>query len=366
MNQITESSATILVSTGPISKHLKIFYNPIMKFNRDISILLLNTLNRKMQIADPLAGSGIRSIRFLKELNKSIIRTLSINDSSKNAVRAIKKNLKLNKIKNKSITITGKDANEFLLSSKGFDYIDIDPFGSPNPFLDSAVKRLARNGILAVTATDTAPLAGTYPKACRRKYWAMPLRNHLMHEVGLRILIRKVQLIAAQYNKALTPLLSYSKDHYYRIFFQAEKSKEECDNIIKKHKYLLYCTNCTAQSITKPCPCEQTQIAGPLWRGQLHEKNVVKGMMKRTKDKETKKFLETIDQEMDILGFYDLHILAKKTKKQPPKTAEIIENLRKSGLKATPTHFSAHAIKTDGTAQQLIQSLSSHQSLRRN
>ena len=43
-----------------------------------------------------------------------------------------------------------------ILHSKGFDYIDLDPFGSPNIFLDSAVKRLGRNGILAVTATDTA------------------------------------------------------------------------------------------------------------------------------------------------------------------------------------------------------------------
>ena len=211
MRSITESSTTILASTGTISKQLEIFYNPVMKFNRDISILLLNALNKKMQIADPLAGSGIRSIRFIKELNKGIITSIAINDSSTNAVRAIKKNVKLNKIKNKNIVISNKDANEFLLSSKGFDYIDIDPFGSPNPFLDAAVKRLARDGILAVTATDTAPLAGTYPNACKRKYWAIPLRNHLMHEVGIRILIRKVQLIGIQYDKALIPIFSCSK-----------------------------------------------------------------------------------------------------------------------------------------------------------
>ena len=37
-----------------------------------------------------------------------------------------------------------------------FDYIDIDPFGSPNPFLAAAIGRITRNGIVAVTATDTA------------------------------------------------------------------------------------------------------------------------------------------------------------------------------------------------------------------
>jgi len=353
MRSITESSTTILASTGTISKQLEIFYNPVMKFNRDISILLLNALNREMQIADPLAGSGIRSIRFIKELNKGIITSIAINDSSTNAVRAIKKNVKLNKIKNKNIVISNKDANEFLLSSKGFDYIDIDPFGSPNTFLDAAVKRLARDGILAVTATDTAPLAGTYPNACKRKYWAIPLRNHLMHEVGIRILIRKVQLIGTQYNKAFIPVFSCSKDHYYRIFFQSEKSKEECNDIIKKHKQLIYCPKCTAHGTTKQCAHKQLQTAGPLWTGQLHDKKVISEMLKQAKDKEVERFLETIEQEMEMLGFYDLHILAKKTKTQPMKTTEMIEKLERNGLKATPTHFSPYGIKTNATMKQM-------------
>jgi len=214
---ITESSATIQSFEGKISKQLPVFYNPVMKTNRDVSIILLNALNKKeMQIADPLAGSGIRSIRFVKELNKNIIKSIAINDYSKESVKNIKENFKLNKINQKtsSIQFHNDDANLFLLNSKGFDYIDIDPFGTPNPFLDAAVKRIARDGILSVTATDTAPLAGTYPSTCRRKYWAIPLRNEIKHEVGLRILIRKVQLIGAQFDKALIPLCSYSKDHY--------------------------------------------------------------------------------------------------------------------------------------------------------
>ena len=94
MRSITESSTTILASTGTISKQLEIFYNPVMKFNRDMSILLLNALNRKnLQLADTLAGSGIRSIRFIKEVNKGIINSIDINDHSKESVKAIKQNL---------------------------------------------------------------------------------------------------------------------------------------------------------------------------------------------------------------------------------------------------------------------------------
>ena len=169
---IIEEETKIKADTVDIvSKQMDVFYNPVMKFNRDISVLLLNSVSDKeMNIADMLAGSGIRSIRFLLELNKNKIKNIFINDHSKDAIKNIKNNLKLNKIKNKKIIISNSDANLFLLNSMGFDYIDIDPFGTPNMFLDSAVKRISRNGIIAITATDTSALCGTYPKACLRKY----------------------------------------------------------------------------------------------------------------------------------------------------------------------------------------------------
>ena len=66
------------------------------------------------------------------------------------------------------------------LESAGFDYIEIDPFGSPTDFLESSIVRLSRRGILAVTATDTAPLCGTYPNTCKRKYsYWLPLQDAL-------------------------------------------------------------------------------------------------------------------------------------------------------------------------------------------
>jgi tRNA (guanine26-N2/guanine27-N2)-dimethyltransferase len=365
MNKITESSATIHASTGPISKQLDIFYNPVMKFNRDMSIILLNALQRKnMRIADPLAGSGIRAIRFLKEVNKGIIDSIDINDNSKESVKAIKRNLKLNNIRSK-VAVSNQDANLFLLNSTGFDYIDVDPFGSPNPFLDSAIKRIARDGILAVTATDTAPLCGTYTNACKRKYWAIPLRNELMHEVGIRILIRKVQLIGVQYDKALTPILSFSKDHYFRIFFQTEKSKTACDSIVKQHHEFAYCPKCFTHEIKINNHCSNCKnsilTAGPLWTGNLHDKKVLTKM--QTQDYETKKFLDILKQESqhDILGFHDLHKLSRITKKAPPKTQDVITQLKKQGYIATQTHFSLHAVKTNAPMKEFTQSSFSHQ-----
>ena len=75
MKIITEESTKLKISEkSKISKELEVFYNPIMKLNRDTSILLLNLIkDKEMQLALPLAGSGIRGIRFLKELKKNKI-----------------------------------------------------------------------------------------------------------------------------------------------------------------------------------------------------------------------------------------------------------------------------------------------------
>ena len=65
---IKEGKVKAKVSIGKISKKLDVFYNPIMEYNRTISVNLLQVLNRKMEIGLPLAGSGIRGLRFFKEL----------------------------------------------------------------------------------------------------------------------------------------------------------------------------------------------------------------------------------------------------------------------------------------------------------
>ena len=333
---VSEGRARIKTTVAKkISKEMPVFYNPVMKLNRDISVLLLNSVDKKgLQIADPLAGSGIRSIRFLLELNKDKIKTISINDYSKSSIKSIKENLRLNKIKtNKKIIIENEDANLFLLKSTGFDYIDVDPFGTPNPYLDSAIKRLARDGILAVTATDTAPLAGTYPEACLRKYWAAPLRNELMHEIGLRILIRKIQLIGAQYDKALTPVFSYYKEHYFRVFLRCEKGKKGVDDIIKQHGMF--------------------ENAGPLWKGKLWDSKLVDSMTKKAEDR----FLSIINGEskIDAIGFYDIHKICKRNKvKQLPRKGLLIEEIRKAGYKAAETHFNPNGVRSDITLNCLL------------
>ena len=362
MSLITEHSTTIHAELpqGDVNSKMEVFYNPVMVSNRNISILLLNSLpNKDMKIADPLAGSGIRSLRFLKELKKGKIKQLVVNDFKENFKAAFQQNLKLNKIKKSDqakLYIHSEEASLFLLNQTGFDYIDIDPFGSPNPFLAAAVARISRGGILAITATDTAALTGTYPKVTQRKYWAIPLRNYLMHEIGLRILIRKIQLQGVQFDKALIPVLAYHKDHYFRVYLTSEKGTVRGDALLKQHQYFLFCNEClsfkTSLFNAETCQCgTKFQFAGPLWTGELFDTTLITTMAKNNPFPEERKFLELLNQESkkDIVGFYDLHALARRYKKEPPRMEPFLQQLG-----AVRTHFSPTGIKTEKDIKEVL------------
>ncbi|MBR9693039.1 hypothetical protein GOV07_03870 [Candidatus Woesearchaeota archaeon] len=346
-----------------VSKEMEVFYNPVMKLNRDVSVLLLKVLGEErkkdkefegFRIGSPLAGTGIRECRFLVELDKGLLKEVHINDYSEDAVKLIKKNISLNedKLNCHEIEVSCDESDKFLLDSCGYGYIDIDPFGTPNPFLDAAVKRIQREGILAVTATDTSALSGTYEDSCLRKYWARPMRNHLMHDVGLRILIRKVQLIGSQFEKSLVPIYSYSKDHYMRVFFLCQKQgKKAAAAIIKQHQYLHYCSKClsinTSVSNNESCCKKQTIWAGPLWIGPLWDKKLAKNIAKTNTSwkhgqPKNQKFLDIIAAEAqeNLIGFYPFNLARKLSKKTPKKKEEL---LKRKGV--YPTHFESNAVK---------------------
>jgi tRNA (guanine26-N2/guanine27-N2)-dimethyltransferase len=370
MKLITENNIKIkatLPEKDPTKKQ-EVFYNPLMKSNRNISITLLNSIsNKKMNIALPLAGSGIRGLRFIKELKKGKIDCLYFNDKKNNFPENIKENLELNNINREKLKISNQDAELFLLNQHHdescgyFDYIDIDPFGTPNPFISAVVNKIKRNGIIAVTATDTAALSGTYPKVTKRKYWAKSLRNYMMHEIGLRILIRKVQLQGIQFDKALIPVLSYHKDHYFRVYFVNSKGKEKCDEIIKNHQYFLFCPKClnfkeSNYNLGK-CSCGNNfDYAGPLWAGDLFDKKLVTKMAKNNSFPEEQKFLDLLKEESkkDLLGFYDLHIIEKKYKVRSGKMDPLLKK-----LKAVRTHFSLYGIKTEKNIGEIMKEITS-------
>lgn len=329
-----------------VDKKMPIFYNPVMVLNRDFSLLVLAALNRfDLDIADPLAGTGIRSLRMLNELDEKIIRKICVNDIKFNFVDIFEKNLSLNKDLDVSkLDITNMDANK-VLNNNFFDYVEIDPFGSPNPYLDSAIRSIRKGGVLSVTATDTSALCGSYSAACFRKYWAKPLRDETMHEFGLRILIRKIQLIGAQHEKALIPLVSFAHDHYMKVFFKVIKNKTKVDEVLKKHDFYV----------------KNNKVYGPIWLGRLCDKSFLETMFFKAKDllvgERTLKLLNLLIQENqeEFFLLFDVHKLSSELNLDSvPKHEKIMGELISLGFGVSKTHFSKTSIKTDASRSVLL------------
>jgi len=160
-----------------------VFYNTDMVLNRDVSVAALQVFQEQrrrdtpMKVLDALAGSGIRGLRYWNKVKG--IGEVTVNDIDPTVVENIERNIELNDAPD--IQVTNKDANLLMTANrKNYDFVDIDPFGSPAPFTDSAVRSLYHYGFAGFTATDLATLCGSYQKTCRRRYAA-----HSLNTVGI-------------------------------------------------------------------------------------------------------------------------------------------------------------------------------------
>ena len=363
-----------------ISSDAPVFYNPHMELNRDISILALQTFqkqeDRNIKICDLFGGSGIRGVRYKNEIDG--VGHVFINDISETANEYERHNVELNNLKD--IEIFQHDASMFLRMHRGeFDVIDIDPFGTPSPFLDSVGYCSRRNSLLCVTATDTSALCGTYKEPCIRKYNAKPYKSEYCHETGIRILAGFVALTLAKYSKSIEVKLSHSTEHYMRLYIEVKKGSKKSDECLKNIGYISHCKHCLyreenkglATSTPNICPeCGEKLIqAGPLWLGEIQNEEFISKMIVESENKKlnTKedvlKLLESCRIEAKSPAtFYDVHKICKILKISSPKLDLVFGNLEKEGFEAVKTHFNPLGIKTNAPLKkikEIIKTLSS-------
>ena len=354
---ITEGITKVIVfknknsKKGPGSKNILPFYNPSMELNRDFSILicqwLINQRKKHLRILDGLAASGIRGVRFSNELEGDF--DVTINDWNPDAFILIDKNIEKLNLKN---TIALNCNLNSLLSESKFDYIDIDPFGSPVYFIDSAMGSINNYGIIACTATDTATLCGSYPKVCLRRYGAIPLHSHVMKETGLRILLGFICRSAGVYDKGIKPLVCYSTDHYFRVYVQVINGKSQANNSMKNYSIL----NSNKIFSFK----NGAKVIGPLWTSKLQNKRTIAELRtilfkKSLKTKnEVWKLLDLLEEEADAPAFfYTTDNLASILKKSPPKMEIVFEKLKNKGFNVSRTHFSPTGFKTNASQNEI-------------
>lgn len=352
--QIVEGTTTVFIpkqqtkQKGPGKKQGLPFYNPAMELNRDISIALVQLFlsekdDKQVELLDGLAATGIRGIRFAHELKGSF--QVTINDWSEEAFSVIQKNVKEHA--SDCLTATNRDLNS-LLYEKKFDYIDVDPFGSPVSFMDAAMQSIRHQGIIAVSATDTAALCGVYPKVCKRRYAAIPHHGPVMHEVGLRILLGFVAREAAKHDKGIKPILSYKTDHYFRLYVRVLR------NVSSANKTADHVAMVPARDLFPFT--DKKKMIGPLWTGDLHTKSMVSKIGRLAEKKQLgtqKKILKLFDvfeEEAEApLWYYTTNHVASVLHRSPPSIEGLFNRFTEEDIPIFRTQFDPTGFKTSAS-----------------
>ena len=334
---------------GPGKKAGVGFYNPAMEESRDLSVLvaqvLVNEIRRDVTILDGLSAVGARGIRIANEVDGAF--NVTLNDWNEKAIEIAKMSIEHNRLSN--VKTVCENLNVLLCKEK-YHYIDIDPFGSPVPYISMAVRSVLPGGILAITATDTATLCGVYKKTCIRRYSSVPLRTWSMHEIGLRILIGYVVREGGRFDRALYPILSYSRDHYMRVFFRVKRGARRADEVVSKIG--------TTKAYTFDL---REKEVGPLWLGDLHDRDFLVSLRRGAREKilgkakDIDKLLSRCLDEVDMPPlFYDIDALASYFKRSPPKISRMMRLLEEEGYKVSRTHFRDTSFKTDAPLDEVV------------
>ncbi|NXK15644.1 TRM1 dimethyltransferase, partial [Herpetotheres cachinnans] len=368
---ISEGRATILFPSAN-----EVFYNPVQGFNRDLTCAVMTEFARlqlqpkgirvvlpgeeKTDVGNPqppedsdttpspdgpeaprmakpgeacegglrvleaLAASGLRSIRFAKEVPG--LRAVVANDFSARAVELMNRNVAFNGVE-ALVAPHMADARMLMYQCKAdrepFDVIDLDPYGSPSPFLDAAVQAVSEGGeqqwlgrglldpgvrlvapltpppwpgLLCVTCTDMGVMAGNSAETCYSKYGAVSLKGKFCHEMALRIILHSLDSRANCYQRFIVPLLSVSADFYIRVFVRVFTGQAKVKASASKQALVYHCVGCgthhlqrlgkvtshgtgfkygaaTGPPMGPTCEfCQQRhQMGGPMWAEPLHD-----------------------------------------------------------------------------------------------
>ncbi|OBA20658.1 TRM-domain-containing protein [Metschnikowia bicuspidata var. bicuspidata NRRL YB-4993] len=409
---VKEGKATILAP-----KEDKVFYNPIQQFNRDLSVMAIRAwLNQYlesragekelrgkrrrpngaptpyMRILEGLSATGLRAVRYGHEIPG--VAQVVANDLLPEAVRSINRSAAYNGLQETVVGHQG-DAIKYmgsLADADRFHVVDLDPYGTAAPFLDSAVQLVRDHGLLLVTCTDAGVLAGNgYPEKCFALYGGNNLGNtpmglELNHEAGLRLMLGAIAAAAARYKKCIEPVLSLSIDYYFRVFVRVTTSPLQVKRLALQTMLAYHCVGCgeiIEQRLGRVAdkrfqtpriaavPGENCRfcarpfhVAGPMWGGPLHDAAFIDEVLRINSEasaavygtrERIKGMLTLARHELPQPFYFNLNQLCSFMRAPPVSIDEFTRAAGNLGHRVSLTHAKKNCVKTDAPWELVLQ-----------
>jgi tRNA (guanine26-N2/guanine27-N2)-dimethyltransferase len=387
-----EGKTALAVPSLEEPKMIPAFFNPRGKFVRDISMVCYNAYSigrqadSNLTFADSLAGTGARGIRVAKEVTS--VDRVFLNDINSKALEFAKKSAGMNELEDKCV-FSRSEVCSFLLSriqnnGERFDFVDVDPFGSPSDLVDCALRSVKDGGMLSITATDSAVLCGVYPRVALRKYLGLPLRTDYCHEIGMRLLFGLASQTAMRLETGIEPIFCHHDMHYFRIYLSVKVGNYHSKENEKNIGFILHCFKCGYRSIISRdeflslkqdsasarkkdlderqhisqiliCPTcgrgspekrGRVAIGGPLWIGSIQSRWFVSTCKEISEE-------PLFAEELDLPLYYDLTSVPLKKGSSMPRINAVSEKLVSLGFLASRTRLNPNALRTDAKMEIL-------------
>jgi tRNA (guanine26-N2/guanine27-N2)-dimethyltransferase len=381
VSRTKEGKTLLLVPSFSLSENVPpknpAFFNPNAKWNRDISILAYKiqaSSKNNRTFADSICGVGARGLRTAVEVPK--IDTIYLNDLNPIAIDLAKESAKLNQVQDKCIFDTN-DVCKFLnfqeRDFRKFDIVDLDPFGSPSPYVDCVLRSVSNRGLISITATDTAVLCGVYPNVCYRKYYGFPLRTEYSNEIGIRILVSFIALNASRFDLSIVPYFCHSNLHYLRVYLKVIFGNLLANSVSTKIGYLKHCQNCKHRKVEnlkeQNLVCEicgtKCNLAGPLWIDSLFDSEFVGAMLNELKNNEyysssandynkLLKVMQTCVKELAYPSYFETDTIASIAKKSSVSLERVVSTLSCNGFNVSKTIMNDKGFKTNASPKEII------------
>lgn len=381
-SRIKEGNTLLLVPKSSLYQNIPpknpAFFNPNARWNRDISMLVYKVYTASSKnyktFADSICGIGARGLRSSVEIPK--IETIYLNDLNPVAIQFAKESAKLNHVEDKCV-FHNDDVCKFLNSRahefRKFDIVDLDPFGSPSPYIDCVVRSASNHGLISITATDTAVLCGVYPDVCYRKYFGFPLRTEYSNELGIRILVSFIALNASRFDLSIVPYFCHSNLHYVRVYVKLIFGNSLSNSVSSKIGLVKHCRNCKHRSVEDlkglnlTCNMCGTKcnVAGPLWIDSLFDVEFINAMVNELRTGENSslsenyhkkllKMMQTCSMELSMPSYFETDNIASLAKNSSISLDTVLGTLSSNGFKVSKTIMNEKGFKTNASVQEII------------
>ena len=395
--------------TGPAAKGLDaVFHNPAMSGSRTRSVLLLQHCieagllgDGSIYALDGLSATGLRARRWLNELPaKSAARiSATMGDMDPVALNwAMRCHEEFPPEHGEGELLPHLGDLRKSVLEHGRHWVDIDPYGTPLPFLDTAIQSLARRGIAEISATDSAALTGSSKNALLRRYGARVRTDGLAHDSGLRVLLATVARTAARHERSIEPLLSIWESHHLRVSVRVLRSVECANNVEDSLGWRVACPTVEEVSssiesglqpetsldslpmhcflpLSHPVDRSDKRISGPMWTGSVGQTEAMASMTEeralelcgpsaieddpvgwteRDFEYERRRVTRSVRHISEESGVIDaphlilVDVLASWLGSgSPPSPSVMAEALRRAGHRAAVAHYGKPAFRTD-------------------